>query len=163
MRMLLGVGVTMRSMEPKDWSFLVSLCDADVQAAFSRRGRPGSPFSRIHMSLRRGMDRYLAHYIVSDWTNPPGDGAPGARVANAGERASGEIESRVVDMVVHEPPPGDGTFLPSDTFVGARPGYVFTTRDRYGTGYYLEGGSTAGAPDAVECLVHLDGDVTGQP
>jgi len=75
MRMLLAEGVTMRAFLPKDWAFLVSLCDADVRDAFARRGTEGSPFTRLHMGLRRAMDEYLAQYIVSDWVN---DGATDA-------------------------------------------------------------------------------------
>ena len=67
MRMLLNEGVTMRSMVGRDWDYLVSLCDPDVQAAYARRPMPGSPFTKFHMGLRQTMDVYLANYIVADW------------------------------------------------------------------------------------------------
>ena len=63
LRMLLREGIEMRSMQPADWDFLVSLCDRSVQIAWSARGSPGSPFSRLQLDLRARMDSYLESYI----------------------------------------------------------------------------------------------------
>jgi len=68
MRMLLSEGVTMRAMMPDDWTFIVSLCDPDVQAQYAKRGTPeGGPFSKLHIAMRNAMDQYLAGYIAADW------------------------------------------------------------------------------------------------
>ena len=67
MRMLLSQGIRMRAMRQQDWAFLVSQCDPDVQAAYARRGREGSPFTRLHLGLRHAMDAYLSGYIHADW------------------------------------------------------------------------------------------------
>ena len=40
-------------MGPRDWAFLVSLCDPEVQAMYARRGMEGSPFTKLHMGLRK--------------------------------------------------------------------------------------------------------------
>ena len=57
----------MRAMGPADWSFLVTLCDPDVQEMYVKRGTPGSPFSRLHIAMRNALDSYLTKYIDSDW------------------------------------------------------------------------------------------------
>ena len=64
-RMLLSEGIKMRAMTASDWTFLVSLCDSDVQSAFAQRGAPGSPFTKLHMALRMHMDKYLSGYIAA--------------------------------------------------------------------------------------------------
>ena len=50
----------------------------------------------------------------------------------------------------HRPPdpPPDGLFTPSQTFQGQLPGFVFTTREPAGTGYYADVGSAAARPAA---------------
>ena len=62
-RMLLFEGIKMRAMTASDWTFLISLCDSDVQSAFRQRGTSGSPFTKLHMALRTHMDKYLSEYI----------------------------------------------------------------------------------------------------
>ena len=65
--MLLVEGVAMRSFARRDWTFLISLCDADVRAAYTQRGEEGSPFTPLHMALRTHMDTYLHNYIETNW------------------------------------------------------------------------------------------------
>ena len=45
--------------------------------------------------------------------------------------------------------PSDGSFILSTAFAGAKPGYVFTTRPSYGTGYYRDGADTDAATSAA--------------
>ena len=56
LRMLLRGGIEMRSMQPADWDFLVSLCDRSVQIAWSARG------SLAHLS------RVCSSTYVHVWT-----------------------------------------------------------------------------------------------
>ena len=59
----------MRAMREDDWAFLVSLCDPDVQRAYAQRGKEGSPFTPLHLGLRKAMDAYLSRYIEAEWRN----------------------------------------------------------------------------------------------
>ncbi len=94
--------------------------------------------------------------LISRWVLPPphppppppphqqveeggGTRAPGAaaseRLAMARAQHERQHASRRKLEVRYAEPPGDDSFLPASTFGGARPGYVYTTR-QYGPGYY---------------------------
>ena len=61
------------------------------------------------------------------------------------------------------PPPPRERYLAAATYLGARPGYVFTTR-RGRTGYYLEdGGAPPGCPEGAFCVGRLKKRVFVRP
>jgi hypothetical protein len=89
MCMLMNAGVTMRGMRRRDWDFLVSLCNEDVQKAWATKGEPVSPISKMHVALRERMDAYVSYFLSGG--EPEGDkdegGAEGGGAEGGGEAA----------------------------------------------------------------------------
>ena len=84
MRMLMGAGVDMRGMRNSDWSFLVSLCDEPVRAAWEARGTAESPISRMHVALRERLDAYVTYFLSGD------DGGDGGEGGGEGGEGGGD-------------------------------------------------------------------------
>lgn len=75
MRLLLASpGVAMRGMGAEDWSFLVSLCDRGVQAAWRAQS---APFTRVHAALRAKLDEHIARFLAGLQRGELGVGSSG--------------------------------------------------------------------------------------